>query len=34
LAVALIRLNRMFAIPDVDLADICARRLEVVLDGG
>ena len=33
LAVALIRLNRMFAIPDVDLADICARRLEVVLDG-
>jgi aminoglycoside phosphotransferase (APT) family kinase protein len=31
LAVALIRLNRMFAIPGVDLADICARRIEFVL---
>ena len=33
LAVALIRLDRMFAIPGVDLADVCARRLEFVLDG-
>jgi aminoglycoside phosphotransferase (APT) family kinase protein len=33
LAVALVRLNRMFAIPDLDLADICARRLAFVLDG-
>lgn len=31
LAVALIRLNRRFAIPGVDLADICARRIEYVL---
>ncbi|HEV7423415.1 MAG TPA: phosphotransferase family protein [Mycobacterium sp.] len=33
LAVALTRLNRKLAIPGVDLADICARRIEFVLDG-
>ncbi|MGV0811550.1 phosphotransferase family protein [Mycolicibacterium boenickei] len=32
LAVALVRLNRRFDIPGVDLADVCARRIEVVLD--
>jgi aminoglycoside phosphotransferase (APT) family kinase protein len=32
LAVALVRLNRRFDLPGVDLADICARRIEVVLD--
>jgi aminoglycoside phosphotransferase (APT) family kinase protein len=31
LAVALIRLDGHFAIPGVDLADICARRIEFVL---
>jgi len=33
LAVALVRLNRKFAIDGFDLAEICARRLEYVLDG-
>ena len=32
LAVALVRLNRRFDIPGVDLADVCARRIEFVLD--
>ncbi|MBU8818749.1 phosphotransferase family protein [Mycolicibacterium goodii] len=31
LAVALVRLNRRFHIPGVDLADVCARRIEFVL---
>ncbi|MBU9766149.1 phosphotransferase family protein [Mycobacterium sp. TNTM28] len=31
LAVAMVRLNRRFDIPGVDLADVCARRIEVVL---
>lgn len=31
LAVALVRLNRRFDIPGVDLADVCARRIEFVL---
>ncbi|WP_317155538.1 phosphotransferase family protein [[Mycobacterium] appelbergii] len=31
LAVALIRLNRRFDIPGVDLADVCARRIDFVL---
>lgn len=33
LAVALIRLNRRLNVPDVDLADICAQRLDLVLSG-
>lgn len=33
LAVALIRLNEKLALPEVDLADICAQRVEVILDG-
>lgn len=32
LAVALVRLNRRFDIPGVDLADICARRIDFVLN--
>lgn len=33
LAVALIRLNERLNIPDVDLAEICAQRLDLVLSG-
>jgi aminoglycoside phosphotransferase (APT) family kinase protein len=33
LAVALIRLSERLAMPDVDLADICAQRVEFILDG-
>ncbi|MET0900603.1 MAG: phosphotransferase [Mycobacterium sp.] len=33
LAVALIRLSEKLAIPGVDLADICAQRVEFILDG-
>ena len=33
LAVALIRLSGKLAMPDVDLADICAQRVEFILDG-
>lgn len=33
LAVALVRLNARFVIEGVDLADICARRVEYILDG-
>jgi aminoglycoside phosphotransferase (APT) family kinase protein len=33
LAVALVRLNRKFAIEGLDIAEICARRLEYVLEG-
>ncbi|AFM18543.1 putative aminoglycoside phosphotransferase [Mycolicibacterium chubuense NBB4] len=33
LAVALVRLNARFALEGVDLADICARRVEHILDG-
>ncbi|CAN5243210.1 phosphotransferase family protein [soil metagenome] len=33
LAVALIRLNKKLAMPEVDLADICAQRVEFILDG-
>lgn len=31
LAVAMVRLNRRFDIPGVDLADVCARRIDFVL---
>ncbi|OMC37341.1 acyl-CoA dehydrogenase [Mycobacterium sp. GA-1841] len=31
LAVAMVRLNRRFDIPGVDLADVCARRIDAVL---
>lgn len=34
LAVALIRLNERLNLPDVDLADICAQRVDLVLTGG
>jgi aminoglycoside phosphotransferase (APT) family kinase protein len=33
LAVALVRLNRRFALDDIDLAGVCAARVEYVLDG-
>jgi aminoglycoside phosphotransferase (APT) family kinase protein len=32
LAVALVRLNRRFAVDGLDLADICARRIDFVLN--
>jgi hypothetical protein len=33
LAITLVRLNTKLAMEDVDLADICAQRVEFVLDG-